>query len=177
MAEGTRIVQEKPIRFDRRLPEGPPLFQGDPRVVEAWNRRARREGRMLRGAVVGAVGAAAVLAVAEAIPAVVALALLAALAVVYPMALVSVGGRAAQRAFEIHESGVLATERRRLIRFRRFAPFPEIVQGQARERAPGKFEASLVLFDGTVLASVPGELSRQAVVYLNERTGEQVRIV
>jgi hypothetical protein len=176
MAEGTRIVQEKPVRFDRRAPDGPPLFQGDPRVVDAWNLRARRELRTLRLVVVGAVAAAVGLAAADAVPAVFALATLGALAVVYPLALVSAGGRAAQRAFEIHELGVHATERRRLLRFRRFAPFPEIVRGEARERAPGKFEAALLLFDGTQIASIPGELSREAVEYLNARTGEQVRI-
>jgi hypothetical protein len=50
------------------------------------------------------------------------------------------------------------------------------VRGEARERAPGKFEAALLLFDGTQIASIPGELSREAVEYLNARTGEQVRI-
>lgn len=175
MVEGTRIIQEKPIRFDRRVPEGPPLHQGDAGVVDAWNRRARRELRSLRVVVIGAAAAAVGLAVGEVAPPVVALATLGALAVVYPLALVSAGGRAAQKAFEIHETGIQATERRHLLRFRRFAPFPEVVRGEARERAPGKFEVALLLFDGTQVASVPGELSREAVDYLNARTGEQVR--
>ena len=116
------------------------------------------------------------LAVVEAVPAVAALAALAVCAVVYPLALVVGSGRAAQRAVEVFEAGVAATERRRLLRFRRYAPFLEVVSGSAWELAPGKFAAQLQLMDGTWLESIPGELSASAVEYLNLRTGEQVKV-
>ena len=169
-------MRNVPLKFDRRVPAGPPLHPGNPRVVEAWNRKAKSDLRTLRLLVFAIAALAVVGAVAEVFPAVVAVLGLGGAAVVYPLALVWAGGRAGQKPFDIYEEGVHGTERRNLLRFRRFAPFPEIVRGEAREAAAEKFHVALTLIDGTPIESVPGEVSPEGVRYLVERTGEQVTV-
>jgi hypothetical protein len=164
-------VRNLPLAFDRRVPEGPPLHPGSPQVVEAWNARARREVKTARALTMAAVALALVSAAAGALPSAAALAVAAAGAVLLPLAVVAGGSRAGQKPFDVFERGVHATERRRLLRFRRFAPFDEIVSGRAREAAPGRFAVTLTLIDGTTLDSVPGEVSAEAVDYLAERLG------
>jgi hypothetical protein len=145
-------------------------------VVEAWNRKARTDLRTLRLVVFAFAGISLAGAVAQILPAWVAMASLGAAALLYPLAMVAAGGRAGQKPFDIFEQGVHGTERRNLLRFRRFAPFPEIVRGEAREAAAEKFYVALTLMDGTTLESVPGEVSPEGVHYLVERTGEQVSV-
>lgn len=145
-------------------------------MVEAWNRRAKTQLQTLRLASFAFAGISVAGALAEILPAWVAVAALGAVAVLYPLAVVAAGGRSAQQPFDIFERGVHGTERRHLLRFRRFAPFPEIVRGEAREAAAGKFHVVLTLIDGTTLESVPGEVSPEAIHYLVERTGEQVSL-
>jgi hypothetical protein len=170
------VVRNLPLTFDRRVPAAPPLHPGNPRVVEAWNRKAKSDLRTLRLVVFTLAAMAVAGAVAEVLPAVLAVLALGAVAVAYPLALVSAGGRAAQKPFDIFEEGAHGTERRNLLRFRRFAPFPEIVRGEAREAAAGKFHVVLTLIDGTTIESVPGEVSPEGVRFLVERTGEQVTV-
>lgn len=164
-----------PLTFDRRLPEGEPLFAGDMRVVEAWNRRGLRDRRGVRAMSLGFAALWVAGAAGGIVPAWVALAALGAVAVLAPLAVLETGGRAAQKGFDIYERGVHGTQRRRLLRFRRFAPFPEIVSGDAREVAAGKHAVVLTLMDGSSLASVPGEVTDAALQYLKARTGDQIR--
>jgi hypothetical protein len=122
----------------------------------------------------GALGALA--AVADLLPVSAGLACTAAAAVVYPLIAVVGGSRAAQTAFEVHEAGVWGTERRRLLRFRRFAYWTDLTVGRAREVAPGKYHLEVALLGGTVLSSIPGELNREAVEYVNEHAGFQLQV-
>jgi hypothetical protein len=157
-------------------PSGPPLFQGDGEVVGAWHARARRDRLTFRLSLVTFVFLGVASAAAEIIPYSAALLILAAAAALYPIALVETGGRMAQRPTEVYEEGVVMTERRPFLRFRRFATWPDIALGNAREVRPGRFHLALTLIDGTTLASIPGELSPQALAFAQEKTGEQVHI-
>jgi hypothetical protein len=172
---GTPLVRKLPAQAAARPPDGEPLYAGDRTVVLAWQARARRERRMGRVAAVSAAVLAAVATSAEVVPSVAALAAIAGAAALYPLHSVATGSRAAQRAFEVHESGVWGTQRRQLLRFRRFVRWQDFAHATARQVAPGRFHLEVHLLSGAVLSSIPGELSREAVDFVHERCGHQVR--
>ena len=175
MGRGTPIVRDRlPALKVPEGPKGPLLYSGDSKIVEAWNLRARGQARAARGAALGlsvAVGGAALGGLA---PPVLALATLGGVALGYPILALEAASRAAQKPFEVFEEGLRATERHRLLRFRRFVVWAQVAHGQACERAPGRFQLRLTMLDGTVLESVPGELGRETIEYVHSRTGEQV---
>lgn len=172
---GTPLVRRLP-RTEARPPEGAtPLYIGDRSVVAAWQARARREQRVGRASMLSVAALGAIATVGDVLPAAAGLALIGAGALLYPLLVVRSGSRAAQRPFEVHEAGIWGTERRRLLRFRRFVGWTDIGIGRALEVAPGRFHLEVQLLDGSVLSSVPGELSAEAVEFVNERTGHQVR--
>lgn len=173
---GTPVVRKAPPERPQPLPDGPPVYTGDPGVVEAWRARARREERLARAGTLGIAVVGAIAAAGGVAPPIIAFAALAGAALLYPLLVVVTGSRAAQRGFEVHATGVWGTERRRLLRFRRFAPWTDLTMGEAREVAPGRFHLQVGLLGGSVLSSIPGELSREAVDYINERAAEQIRI-
>jgi hypothetical protein len=175
MADGTPIVRNLPLTFDRAVPEGEPLFPGDPKVVEAWHRKARRDLRTARAFSMAFAAIWVFGAIGEVVPLWAAVAALAAVGALLPVAALSANGRGAQRPFDIFEKGVHGTQRKGPFRMRRFAPFPEVVGGTEREVAPGRHAVTLTLMDASKLESIPGEVSRGAVEYLRERTGDQLR--
>lgn len=172
---GSPVVGKLPRHPVRPPTEGSPLFIGDRAVVDAWQVRARREARVARSSTLAVAALAVIATVGDVLPALLGLGLVGTAAALYPLLLVSAGSRAAQRPFEVHETGVWATERRRLLRFRRFVGWTDIGVGRAMELAPGRFHLELLLLDGSVLSSVPGELSAEAVEYIDEHAGHQVR--
>jgi hypothetical protein len=98
-------------------------------------------------------------------------------AVFYPLVLVVTGAQAAQKAFEVHEEGVWGTRRQGLLLFRRFVRWPEIARGEARLLLLGRTHLKLLLLDGSVVFSIPGELSPEAIHYIDEHAGHQIRWV
>ncbi len=130
---------------------------------------------MARVGTLGAVGLGLVAVVGEVASPIVGFTVLAGGAVLYPLLVVAVGSRVGQRAFEVHEAGVWGTERRRLLRFRRFAHWTDLTFGEAREVRAGRFHLEVKLLSGAVLSSIPGELSREAVDYINEHAAQQIR--
>jgi len=176
MARGTPIVSDRlpPAKLPG-APKGPPMYSGDAKVVEAWNLRARRQVRAARGGALGlsvALGGAALAGLA---PPLLVLVAFGTIALVYPIVALEAASRAAQKLLEVFEEGVRATEKRRLLRFRRFIVWAQVAHGEAHERAAGRFQLTLKLLDGSVLDSVPGEVGREAVEYVHSRTGEQLR--
>ena len=172
---GTPVVRAMKKEPAIPPPSGPPLYAGDPKVLEDWHHRARRDRAMFRVLTFGAVIIGGALMGSDLSWGGWGLLLIAVGLVLYPLSIVDTQSRTAQKPFEIFEEGVWATERRPFLRFRRFARWPDIVNGEARQLRPGKVHLTLSLLDGSVVSSIPGELSPEAVEYVHARTGEQVR--